>query len=126
MYAVVETGGKQYRVREGDVLEVELLGAGAEPGAEITFDRVLAVGGEGTFRPGAPLVKGACVTARVLGQVRGEKLIVFRYKAKANERRKTGHRQNLTRVMVTGVTAGGLTTKDAAKAEPEEEAEHGA
>jgi large subunit ribosomal protein L21 len=106
MYAVVETGGKQYRVREGDVIEVERLQA--EPGTEITFDRVLAVGGEGTFRPGAPLVPGARVTARVLGEVRGSKIVVFRYKAKANERRKTGHRQNRTRLLVTGVTAEGM------------------
>jgi large subunit ribosomal protein L21 len=120
MYAVIETGGKQYRVREGDVVEVELLGA--EPGAEITFDRVLAVGGEGSFRPGAPVVKDAAVTARVLGQVRGKKIIVFRYKAKANERRKTGHRQNLTRVLITGVGTG----ERPAAAAPEEAEEHGA
>ncbi|HVB10494.1 MAG TPA: 50S ribosomal protein L21 [Bacillota bacterium] len=115
MYAVVETGGKQYRVREGDVVEIELLGADAVPGAEITFERVLALGGEGTFRPGTPLVAGAKVTGRVLAEVRGKKLTVFRYKAKANERRKTGHRQNRTRVLVTGVAAGG-----------EEAAQHGA
>ncbi len=120
MYAVIETGGKQYRVREGDVVEVELLGA--EPGAEVTFDRVLAVGGDGTFRPGAPLVKGVAVTGRVLGQVRGKKIIVFRYKAKANERRKTGHRQNLTRVLITGVGAG----EKPAEAAAEEAEEHGA
>lgn len=103
MYAVVETGGKQYRVQEGDVVEVERLTAG--PGSEITFDRVLAVGDDGSFRSGTPLVDGAAVQGRVLGEIRGEKVIVFRYKAKANERRKTGHRQTYTRVLVTGITA---------------------
>jgi large subunit ribosomal protein L21 len=102
LYAVVETGGKQYRVREGDVLEVERLPA--EPGAEITFDRVLAVGGDGTLRPGTPLVAGAVVRARVLGELRGKKVVAFRYKAKANQRRKRGHRQTLTRVLITGIT----------------------
>lgn len=103
MYAVVETGGKQYRVAEGDILEVERLTA--EPGDEVTFDRVLGVSGDDGFVAGAPTVSGARVRAKVLAQCRGRKIIVFRYKAKANYRKKTGHRQSLTRVRVVRIEA---------------------
>lgn len=101
MYAVVETGGKQVRVREGDVVEIERLDL--EPGDEVVFDRVLCLSGDGRLVPGHPLVDGATVKGRVEAQFRGPKIIVFRYKAKANYRRKTGHRQSLTRVRITEV-----------------------
>ena len=104
MYAGVETGGKQIRVREGDVVEVEK--CAGEAGEEITFDRVLCVAGDGVLLPGNPTVPGAVVVARVMAQTRGHKVIVFRYKAKVNYRRKTGHRQDLTRVRIVEIRDG--------------------
>lgn len=101
MYAVVETGGKQYRVAEGDVLDVERLAA--VPGDEVAFDRVLGVAREAGFVAGTPTVAGVRVVGQVLAQRRGRKIIVFRYKAKANYRRKTGHRQDLTRVRIVRI-----------------------
>ncbi len=101
MYAVVETGGKQVRVREGDSVQVERLDLA--PGDEVVFDRVLCLSGEGRFVPGYPTVDGAVVRGLVESQGRGRKIIVFRYKAKANERRKTGHRQSLTTVRIVEV-----------------------
>jgi large subunit ribosomal protein L21 len=101
MYAVVETGGKQIRVREGDVVDVETC-AGA-PGDEVAFDRVLCLSGDGRFVPGNPTVAGAVVKGRIAAQTRGRKIIVFRYKAKVNYRKKTGHRQALTRVEITEI-----------------------
>jgi large subunit ribosomal protein L21 len=103
VYAVVETGGKQYRVAEGDVLDVERLPAAR--GDEVTFERVLGVGREGGFVAGTPTVSGARVLARVVSQSRARKIIVYRYKAKANYRRKTGHRQPQTRVRITRIEA---------------------
>ena len=110
MYAVVETGGKQVRVREGDVLEVERLDLA--PGDEVVFERVLCLSGDGRFFPGRPLVEGAVVRGRVEAQVRGRKVVVFRYKAKVNYRRKTGHRQPLTRVRITEVRAPGEAAEE--------------
>lgn len=101
MYAVVETGGKQIRVREGDVVEVEKLAG--EAGTEVTFDRVLCLSGDGRLVPGNPIVKGASVVGRVERQGRGKKIIVFRYKSKVNYRKKTGHRQSFTRVRITEI-----------------------
>lgn len=101
MYAVVETGGKQVRVREGDIVQVERLDLA--PGDEVVFDRVLCLSGEGRFVPGHPTVDGAVVRGLVESQGRARKIIVFRYKAKANERRKTGHRQSLTTVRIVEV-----------------------
>ena len=104
MYAVVETGGKQYRVAEGDVLDVERLPGDA--GQEVSFDRVLGLARDEGFIAGSPTVDGARVLARVVEQHRGRKIIVFRYKSKVNYRRKTGHRQSLTRVEITRIEAG--------------------
>jgi large subunit ribosomal protein L21 len=104
MYAVVETGGRQYRVQPGDTLDVELLGA--LDGATVELDRVLLVGGEGDTAVGQPLVSGARVIAEVVGEVRGPKIVVFKYKSKVRYRRKTGHRQNLTRLRVTEIRGG--------------------
>jgi large subunit ribosomal protein L21 len=93
MYAVIKTGGKQYRVATNDVIEVEKLEG--EPGATVTLDQVLMVGGEQP-RIGTPLVDGARVTAEVLEQGRGPKIIIFKKKRRKNHRRKKGHRQHLT------------------------------
>ena len=102
-YAIIETGGKQYRVSVGDRLAVEKLDV--EPGSDIVFDRVLLVGGNGSTAVGTPLVSGASVSAQVENQFRGEKIIVFKYKAKKRYRRRNGHRQSLTRVAITGISA---------------------
>ena len=101
-YAVIETGGKQYRVSEGDTITVERLGD--EAGSEITIDRVLMIGGNGATKIGTPVVDGASVTATIDEHKRGEKIVVFKYKAKKRYRRKTGHRQELTRLTITGIT----------------------
>lgn len=98
MYAVIATGGKQYRVKEGDVILVEKLPASEGDTVEIT--EVLAVGEAGDIRIGTPLVEGAKVLLKVLGQGKGPKVIVFKYKPKKNYRRKTGHRQPYTKVAV--------------------------
>ena len=102
MYAVLRTGGKQYRVAENDLIRVERLPANA--GDSITLDQVLMVGGE-TPRIGAPLVDGASVTAEVVEQTRGDKIIIFKKKRRQNYRRKRGHRQDLTVLRITGIQA---------------------
>ncbi|HET6946858.1 MAG TPA: 50S ribosomal protein L21 [bacterium] len=102
MYAVIESGGKQYRVEEGATLRVELLEA--TPGAEVTLDRVLYVSDGEKVTVGAPLVKGAAVRATVLGHDRAKKIIVFKYKSKAHYRRKQGHRQHFTALRIDKIT----------------------
>ncbi len=102
-YAVIETGGKQYRVSIGESLAVERLEA--EPGSDVTIDRVLLLGGDGGTRVGTPTVSGATVSARVEDHYRGEKIVVFKYKPKKRYRRRTGHRQSLTRLTITGINA---------------------
>ena len=102
-YAIIETGGKQYRVAVGDQLSIEKLSV--EPGSGITFDRVLMVGGDGSPRVGTPLVAGATVQAEVEQQFRGPKIVVFKYKPKKRYRRRTGHRQAMTRVAITAINA---------------------
>ena len=104
VYAVVETGGKQIRVHEGDVVEIEK--CDAAPGDPVVFDRVLCLAGDGRFVPGNPTVAGARVEGLVLAQTRGPKITVFRYKSKVNYRRKTGHRQSLTRVRIAAIRHG--------------------
>src|SRR6187551_2096232 len=113
MYAVIETGGKQYRVEVGTELEVELLDV--EPGKTVTIDRVLlvAVGDESTI--GRPLVADASVSAEVVTQTRGPKLISFKYRPKARSRVKKGHRQELTVLRVADITFGGKSAAKAAK-----------
>lgn len=98
MYAVIETGGKQYKVHEGDVVFVEKLAA--EEGSLVTFDRVLAVSSEGSMSFGSPLVSGASVNAKVIGHGKDRKIIVFKYKAKKNYKKKQGHRQPYTKVQI--------------------------
>ena len=89
MYAVIETGGKQYKVQEGDVLFLEKISS--EEGETVVFDKVLAVSEGEEFTVGTPTVEGASVTAKVLGHGKGRKIIVFKYKPKKNYRRKQGH-----------------------------------
>ena len=101
MYAVVETGGKQYKVAPGDTLQVELLPA--EVGATIELDRVLLVGDGDAVQLGQPTIAGARVVAEVVAHEKGDKIIVFRYKRKVRYRRKTGHRQRLTRLLVKDI-----------------------
>ena len=94
MYAVIKTGGKQYRVAAGDVLRIERLDG--EVGQTIAFDQVMMVGGDGEPRVGTPVIDGAQVTAELLDQIKGDKVIVFKKKRRKNYRRKKGHRQDLT------------------------------
>jgi len=103
MYAIIESGGKQYKVQAGDVLFVEKLSA--NEGDTVTFDKVLAVSGDNGFVAGAPLVAGATVTAKVEKHVKGQKIIVFKYKPKKNERKKQGHRQPYTKVTIESIQA---------------------
>ena len=105
MYAVIETGGKQYRVSPGQTVEVELLPA--EPGATVTLDRVLLVSSENDTTVGQPTVPGGAVVATVIGEGRGKKVIVFKYKSKKRYRRTTGHRQDYTYLTVTDIQAKG-------------------
>jgi large subunit ribosomal protein L21 len=98
MYAIIVTGGKQYRVSEGDTLYLEKLNA--EPGDLVAIDRVLAVSDSEGLQIGKPIVEGVKVLLRVVRQGRGKKIIVFKYKAKKNYRRKKGHRQSFTQVVV--------------------------
>jgi large subunit ribosomal protein L21 len=109
MYAVIETGGKQYRVELGSELHVELLDA--TPGSEVTFDRVLLVRTDTSTEVGTPVVSGAKVTALVVGQERGVKTISFKYRPKARSRITKGHRQELHLIKVTEVAVNGTSAK---------------
>jgi len=102
MYAIVETGGKQIKVAVGDKIYVEKLNAKA--GDEVTLDKVLFVGGEST-KVGTPTVKGATVVAKVEKQGLSKKVITYKYKAKANERKKIGHRQPFTCLVIKAINA---------------------
>lgn len=102
MYAVIKTGGKQYRVTEGDHLRIEKLPG--DVGATVTFDEVLMLGGD-KVAVGTPVVKGAKVTAEIVAQDRAKKVIVFKFKRRKNYRRKRGHRQPFTEIKITGVSA---------------------
>ncbi|MEM6792971.1 MAG: 50S ribosomal protein L21 [Acidobacteriota bacterium] len=105
MYAVIETGGKQYRVQAGDVIDVERLPAASPDEPTVTFDRVLLVGGDDDVKVGAPVVEGATVHATLLSEVRGPKILVFKFKRRKQYRRKTGHRQNLHRIRINSIEA---------------------
>src|SRR6266536_171809 len=122
MYAVIETGGKQYRVEVGTELEVELLDV--EPGKTITLERVLLVGDGADSSIGRPLVTGAEVSAEVVRQTRGEKLISFKYRPKARSRVKKGHRQELTVLRINDIVFDGKSAaKSAAKAQDDAKTE---
>jgi large subunit ribosomal protein L21 len=101
MYAIVETGGKQYKVRVGQTLDVELLDANA--GDTVEFDRVLAVSGEEGVQVGSPVLESAKVSATIVDHVRGPKLTIFKYKPSERYRVKTGHRQNYTRLKIESI-----------------------
>ena len=103
MYAVIETGGKQYRVQEGDILDVERLSDVTEDTEDVTFDRVLLVGDGDDVTVGQPIIDGASVSAKFLGEVRGPKLIIFKMKRRKQYRRKNGHRQDLHRVRIQSI-----------------------
>ena len=104
MFAVIKTGGKQYKVAKNDVIVVEkLLG---EAGAKVALDEVLLVGCEGDAKVGAPMVAGASVAAEIIEQTRGDKVIIFKKKRRKNHRRKNGHRQDLTVLRITDINAG--------------------
>ena len=100
MYAIIATGGKQYRVSEGDVIYVEKIDAQVD--STVSFD-VLLVGNDGDVKIGTPIVEGVKAEGKVVGQVRGEKIVVFKYKSKKNYRRKQGHRQPYTKVEITKI-----------------------
>jgi len=102
MYAIINTGGKQIKVQENDVIYVEKLEA--TEGETVTFDQVLLVGGEKTVI-GAPLVEGATVTGTVEKHGKGKKIIVYKYKPKKDTKKKQGHRQPYTKVTITGINA---------------------
>ncbi|RKN83842.1 50S ribosomal protein L21 [Paenibacillus ginsengarvi] len=103
MYAIIETGGKQYKVQAGDAIFIEKLEANA--GDVVTFDRVLAVSNDNGLVAGSPLVAGASVSGKVEKHGKGEKVIVFKYKPKKNYRRKQGHRQPYTKVIIDSIKA---------------------
>ncbi len=116
MYAIIKTGGKQYRVQPGDTIDVEKLGG--EPGSRVDLGPVLLVGGDGETRVGTPAVADAVAKAEIVDQRRGEKIVVFRFKSKVRYRRKTGHRQALTRLRITDIQVGEAQTPAAATAAP--------
>ncbi len=102
MYAIIATGGKQYKVQEGDVIRVEKLGA--EAGSEVTFDQVLLVSDK-EVKVGTPTVEGASVKATVVAEGKGKKVIVYRYKRKTGYHKKNGHRQPYTQVKIDKIIA---------------------
>ena len=102
MYAVIAAGGRQYRVSQGDVIYVDKISK--DPETAVTFD-VLMVGGEGEVKVGHPVLEGASVEGKIVAQVKGEKIIIGKYKSKKNYDRKTGHRQPYTKVEITAVNA---------------------
>jgi large subunit ribosomal protein L21 len=104
MYAVVKTGGKQYRVAKDDVVTVERLEG--EAGATVKLDQVLAIADENGFKAGTAVPAGAVVEAEIVKQARGPKIIVFKKRRRQNSRRKNGHRQDLTVLKITGIAAG--------------------
>lgn len=104
MHAVIKTGGKQYVVRPGDVIDVEKIPG--EAGQTVSFGEVMLVSAsEGDVRVGSPLVENASVSGKIVGQRKGDKIVVFKFKRRKGYRRKAGHRQNLTRVEITEISA---------------------
>ena len=117
MFAVIRTGGKQYRVAPNDIIEVEKIAG--KPGEIVELAEVILLGGEGSPKTGSPTIAGAMVAAEVIEQTRGAKIIVFKKKRRSNYRRKKGHRQELTALRITEIlTDGKKPSKAAAKPEP--------
>ena len=102
MYAIIETGGKQYRVSEGDILFIEKLNAEAD--STVEFDRVIAAGNDGDLKFGTPTAEGAKVTAKVIKNGKSKKITVFTYRAKKDSKRKMGHRQPYTKVQIESIS----------------------
>lgn len=113
IYAIIETGGKQYKVTEGQTLDVEYLGT--DEGAEIELDRVLLIADGDNITVGKPVIEGAKVVAKADSNGRGEKIIVFKYKSKVRYRRKNGHRQSYTRLSIDKILAPGMEQPKPAK-----------
>ena len=104
MYAIIRDRGMQYRVEQGQVLTIDLIEA-AEAGSQIELGEVLLIGDGETVKVGAPLVSGATVRAEVIGERKGEKLVIFRYRNKKRYRRRTGHRQRYTQIKISEIIA---------------------
>ena len=115
MYAIIETGGKQYRVENGDQIAVEKLGV--EDGAKVVFDKVLVVGDGADIKVGAPYVDGVTVEGNAIETGKGKKVIIFKYKAKKDYRKKQGHRQPYTMVKIESLTGAAPKKAEAPKAE---------
>lgn len=111
MYAIIETGGKQYRVTEGDEIRIEKINVA--DGEQVTFDKVLVLGDGAEAKVGAPYVEGAAVYGDVIETGKGKKVIIFKYKAKKDYRKKQGHRQPYTLVKITGISAEGKAPEKA-------------
>jgi len=120
MFAVIRTGGKQYRVAPNDIIEIERVAG--EPGDIIELGEVLLLGGDGGPKTGSPLIAGALVTAEVMELTRGDKIIVFKKKRRKNYRRKKGHRQNLTLLRITEILTDGKKPSQSKVARPEPKA----
>jgi large subunit ribosomal protein L21 len=103
MYAIIKTGGKQYRVEEGQIIKIEKLSA--EEGDNVEFDQVLALSNDDGFQAGSPMIEGASVKGKVIDQGKNKKIVVFKYKPKIRYRKKTGHRQPYTRVLIEDINA---------------------
>ncbi len=103
MYAIIQTGGKQYKVEEGSIINVEKLNIAA--GEEVIFDQVLAVSKDGNLNFGNPVVSGASVKAEVIAEGKSKKIIVFKYKAKKSYKKKQGHRQPFTKIKINAIQA---------------------
>ena len=120
MYAIIESCGKQYKVSEGDVVFFEKLEA--EEGKKVTFDKVVLVSEEGNVKVGNPYIKDVKVEGKVVSHGKAKKIIVFKMKAKKNERKKQGHRQPYTKVEITSIKVAAKKSTKAAKAEEKVEA----
>lgn len=124
MYAVIETGGKQFRVEPGDVIDVERMPVSGKKTQKVSFDRILLVGDDKGVKVGAPVVSGAQVTGVLVDEVRGPKIRVFKMKRRKGYRRTRGHRQDLLRIKIENIKAGRSGASKAKKeADTEKEAE---